>query len=100
MSVAGDVGEEKHHYELFRNNYLFQAQNLSWNNKMSVKVIKWKHSLLCVRELQADEVENLGSMRTGKILDEVTELHLAVRLPRHIYHIYNFVATWTENKHK
>lgn len=50
--------------------------------------------LLGVRELQADEVEDLGSMGLGEILDELAELHLAVRLPRHINHVDDFVATW------
>lgn len=52
-----------------------------------------QHNLLSVREFQADEVEDLGSMRLGEILDKLAELHLAVRLPRHIYHIDDFVAT-------
>lgn len=52
-----------------------------------------EHCLLSVRELQADEVEDLGSMRFGEILDKLAELHLAVRLPCHIYHIDDFVTT-------
>lgn len=50
-------------------------------------------SLLSVGELQADEVEHLGSMQLGKILDILAELHLAVCLPCHIYHINDFVTT-------
>lgn len=57
-----------------------------------------EHSLLCVRELQADEVEDLGSMRSGEILDKLAELHLAVRLPCHIDHINDFVATYMGDK--
>lgn len=56
---------------------------------------KLQHSLLSVRELQADEVEDFGSMGFGEILDKLAELHLAVRLPRHVYHVDDFVATWT-----
>lgn len=52
-----------------------------------------EHNLLGVRELQADEVEDLGSIRVGEILDKLAELHLAVCLPGHIYHIDDFVAT-------
>lgn len=33
-------------------------------------------------------------MRFGEILDKLAELHLAVRLPRHIYHVDDFVATY------
>lgn len=59
-----------------------------------------EHSLLCVRELQADQVEDLGSMRSGEILDKLAELHLAVRLPGHIDHINDFVATYMGDKHR
>ncbi len=52
-----------------------------------------EQSLLRVRELQADEVEDLGSMWLGEILNKLAELHLAVRLPCNIYHINDFVAT-------
>lgn len=38
-------------------------------------------------------------MRRGEILDELAELHLAVRLPCHIYHIDDFVATYMGDKH-
>lgn len=55
--------------------------------------------LLSVRELQADEVEDLGSMRLGEILDKLAELHLAVRLPSHIYHVGDFVTTYTGDKY-
>ena len=57
-----------------------------------------EHSLLSVRELQADEVEDFGSMWVGVILDKLAELHLAVRLPCHIYHIDDFVATYMGDK--
>lgn len=56
-------------------------------------VNKMQHSLLSVRELQADEVEHLGSIQLGEILDKLAELHLAVRLPCHVYHISDFVTT-------
>lgn len=58
-----------------------------------------EHSLLCVRELQADQVEDLGSMWSGEILDKLAELHLAVRLPCHINHINDFVATYMGDKY-
>ena len=56
---------------------------------------KTQDNLLSVRELQADEVQHLESLGLGEILDELAELHLAVRLPSHIYHIDDFVGTWT-----
>lgn len=52
-----------------------------------------------VRELQADEVEDLWSMRSHEVLDELAELHLTVGLPRHIYHVDDFVATYVGDKH-
>lgn len=33
-------------------------------------------------------------MRGGEILDELAELHLAVRLPRNIDHVDDFVSTY------
>lgn len=56
--------------------------------------------LLGVRELQADEVEHLGSKRRHEILDELAELHLAVRLPCHVDHVDDFVATYAEDRHR
>ena len=56
---------------------------------------KTQDNLLSVRELQADEVEHLESMGLGEIVDELAELHLAVRLPSHIYHVHDFVGAWT-----
>lgn len=58
-----------------------------------ITVTDLQHGLLRVRELQADEVEDFGSMGIGEILDKLAELHLAVRLPCHIYHVDDFVTT-------
>lgn len=58
-----------------------------------------QRSLLGVRELQADEVEDLWSMRSHEILDKLAEFHLTVRLPRHIDHVDDFVATYGGDKH-
>lgn len=51
-----------------------------------------QRSLLGVGELQADEVEDLWSVRRHEILDKLAELHLAVCLPRHVDHVDDFVA--------
>lgn len=59
-----------------------------------------EQSLLCVGELQADQVQDLGSMRSGEILDKLAELHLAVRLPGHIDHINDFVATYMGDRYR
>lgn len=53
---------------------------------------------LGVRELQADEVEDLWSMRSHEVLDELAEFHLAVRLARHVDHVDDFVATCVGDK--
>ena len=45
-----------------------------------------------VGELQADEVQDFGPLVAGVILDELAELHLAVRLPRHVNHVDHLVA--------
>lgn len=37
-------------------------------------------------------------MRGGEILDKLAELHLAVRLPRNINHVNDFVATYKGGK--
>ena len=47
-----------------------------------------------VGELQADEVQDFGPLVAGVILDELAELHLAVRLPRHVDHVDHLVAPW------
>ena len=54
---------------------------------------------LGVGELQADEVEHLRSMRSHEVLDKLAELHLAVRLPRHVDHVNDFAATCAGDKH-
>lgn len=59
--------------------------------------VQW--SLLSVRELQADEVEDFGSMRSREILDKLPELHLAVRLPCYIDYVNDFVATYMGDKY-
>lgn len=38
-------------------------------------------------------------MRSREILDKLAESHLAVGLPRHIYHINDFVATYVGDKY-
>lgn len=60
-----------------------------WYDKLN----EFQCVLLCVRELQTDEVEDFGSMGRGEILDKLAEFHLAVSLPCHIYHVDNFVST-------
>lgn len=60
---------------------------------ISQHVNRFERILLGVRELQADEVEDFGSTRVGVILDKLAELHLAVRLSCHIYHVDDFFAT-------
>lgn len=60
---------------------------------VDIRRSRLSHSLLRIRELQADEVEDFGSMGVRKILDKLAELHLAVRLPCHVYHINYFVTT-------
>lgn len=50
------------------------------------------HSLLGIRELQADHVEHLGSMRLVVILDKLFQLHLAVCLPGHVDDVNDFVT--------
>lgn len=37
-------------------------------------------------------------MRSHEILDKLAELHLTVRLPRHIDHVDDFVATYVGDK--
>lgn len=56
--------------------------------------------LLGVGELQADEVKHFGPQRCREILDELAELHLAVRLPRHVDHVDDFVATYAGDRHR
>ena len=49
---------------------------------------------LGVGELQADEVQDFGPLVAGVILDELAELHLTVRLPRHVDHVDHLAAPW------
>lgn len=37
-------------------------------------------------------------MRSHEILDKLAEFHLAVRLPRHVYHVDDLVATYVGDK--